>query len=187
MISILIPYYDPEYKKSRVFTRTIQGVCLNSRGEYEIILVKDGPSYVESHNRALSAAHGDYLVVLNDDIEIQDPDWLEKLTADRDAISSWRLGAYHMHPQDLPDAACFGMSRETFEKLGLMDEIYKDGMNYEDTDYFLRAKELGIPFRNADIKLHHYGYETAKNYSTEQATAPLKELNRGIFCKRWMK
>jgi GT2 family glycosyltransferase len=78
------------------------------------------------------------------------------------------------------------MSRQTFEKLGLIDEEYKDGINYEDTDYFLRAYKLGIPFKKVEINLSHWGYKTTGTYFDERTAEEKKSINRNIFFKRWM-
>ena len=185
MFSIIVPYFDPEYKKTQTFTRCLESIIKNSH-DYELIIVKDGPSYVESHNKGLSNAHGDYLVVVNDDIVVSDSAWLDKL-ADSEAIVSWRLGKGHMTNDELPDASCFAMSRATFNKLGLMNENFKDGMNYEDTDYFLTAKDLGISFKQVDINMTHSGYETAKAYSDEESALQRREINRAIFFRKWLK
>lgn len=184
MYSIIIPYYDPEYKKTQIFTDCVRSVIESSQGQdYELIIVKDGNSYVESHNKGLKAARGEWLVIINDDVTVQDNDWLQKLESD--GIASWRVDRLHAFPETLPDAACFAISRETFEKLGLMDEVYKDGMNYEDTDYFLKAHKLEIPFYQKDVKLTHIGYATATNYIKEDRAAELKRINRDIFQTRW--
>ena len=143
--SILIPYYDPAYKKTRLVTELIKSIVQHTEEDYELILVKDGASYVESHNIGLRNAKGDYIIVVNDDIVIQDREWLKKLTAS-DGIVSYELVASPISGVYMPSAVCFGMSRQTFDRLGLMDEAFKDGMNYEDSDYFMRARDLGIPF-----------------------------------------
>lgn len=182
--SIILPYFDPGYRKTGLFTRCVKSIVQNTKANYELVVVKDGPSYVESHNRGLKYAKGDYLIILNDDVEIQDPEWVQKLT-DPEAIVSWRLGQFHLAPIELPDAVCFGMSRATFEKLGYMDEQYKNGINYEDTDYFLTAKDKGIPFKASDVKLDHKGYATISAYSNDDEVNPLKELNRKIFFDKW--
>ena len=49
--SIIIGYYDPEYKKTRLFTDLVVSIAKCTEEDYELVVVKDGPSYVESHNR----------------------------------------------------------------------------------------------------------------------------------------
>lgn len=184
--SFCIGYYDPEYTKTALITNLVRSIVRHSGdADYEFVIVKDGPSYVESFNRALANAKGAYLVVMNDDIEIKDSNWLQKLTQD-EGISSWRLGQYHATPQPttLPDAALYLMSRPVFEKLGLMDERYKDGLNYEDTDYFLTAIKLGIPFFDAEIDIYHKSNQTSGTYFKDR-NSELIRINREKFNEKW--
>lgn len=179
--SIIVPYYDPQYVKTHLITECLKSIVENSKGQdYELVIVKDGPSYVESHNIGLSNAKGDYLVVVNDDIIIEDPEWLQKLTQD-DGISAWKIGEFHLAPIPMPQASCFCFSRPTFLRLGLMDEAYKHGKNYEDTDYFLRARDLKMPFYDAQIKLSHVGNQTLGTYFEDLDT----EINRKVFFQKW--
>ncbi len=182
--SIIIPYYDPEYRKTHLLTECIKSVVLNSQGQdYELVIVKDGPSYTESHNMGLQAAKGDYLVIINDDIVICDHQWLEKLTFD-DGIAAWTVGNWHGKP--MPNAWCFAMSRAWYQKLGGFDEIYKDGINYEDTDYFLRAQEMGAQIKNADFRIETKGEGTWQTYFKHNKT-DLVVKNMIIFRERWEK
>lgn len=185
-ISLIITYYDPESRKLKMLFDLFKSIADNSVGHhYEIVLVHNGPSYVESVNQGLRRADGDYIVVLNDDVVIQDDMWLHKLCIP-DVLSSWRLGSFHMDTDVLPDAACFAMSREVFKKLGCMDEQYKNGKCYEDTDYFLEAKKRGIAFHNAEVQLDHIGAVTTHAYFMEKLN-PLREINREIFRNKWGK
>ncbi|MDE2098562.1 MAG: hypothetical protein KGL39_15010 [Patescibacteria group bacterium] len=183
--SILVPYYDPQYKKTKLVTELIKSIVLCTEDDYEFVLVKDGRSYVESHNIGLRNAKGDYIIVVNDDIVIQDKDWLKKLTSP-DGITTHELVSSPISGVYMPNASCFGMSRETFEKLGLMDEAYKDGMNYEDSDYFMRAKKLGIPFFKVDVRLTHKGSQTTKAYIDLEKEKEMVARNKKIFNDKWL-
>lgn len=180
--SILIPYFDPEYKKTKLLTDCIKSVVENSKEyDYEIVLVKDGPSYGESHNIGFHNCKGDYIVVINDDITIHDSQWLERLTFD-EGICSFDVvehGNYSM-----PNAWCFLMSKEWYQKIGDFDEAYKDGINYEDTDYFLRAQKLGAKIKNADFVVKSEGSGTFNVYYSDHKT-DLIVHNQEIFRKRW--
>lgn len=181
--SILIPSYDPELKRFDMVLDLIKSVEMNSVGkDYEIILRKNGRSYTDSHNDALKSATGDHIVVLNDDVLIQDPQWLEKL-AIPDCISSWRLAEFGLTGEAVPDFACWSMSREVFEKIGLLDETYRDGINFEDNDYAYRAKELGIGFHNSGVQLIHYGNQSL--HSQHHDYRARIEANERIFRTKW--
>lgn len=183
MYSILIPSYDPELKKKQMFLELIDSIEENSKGkDYELIIRKNGRSYTESHNDALKSARGDFLIILNDDVLIQDPEWLEKMTIPN-AITSWRLGEFGLTKEVMPDFACWGMSREVFEQIGLFDERFKDGFNFEDNDYAYRARELEVPFVGVGVKLTHYGDQTATHYSHDKWGKIYK--NEAIFNEKW--
>jgi glycosyltransferase involved in cell wall biosynthesis len=183
--SILVPYFDPEYKKTLLVTKLIKSIVQCTEEDYEFVIVKDGPSYVESHNIGLRNAKGDYIIVVNDDIEIRDKDWLKKLTSP-DGITSYRLVPSPISGVYMPDAVCFGMSRQTFERLGLMDEDFKDGMNFEDSDYFVRARELGIPFFTQDVQITHAGSATTKAYLNQEQENEKVAINKKLFNSKWL-
>ena len=65
-----------------------------------------------------------------------------------------------------------------------MDERYKDGFNYEDTDYFLTAKKLGIPFIDANVQLRNIGNATTQMYFADNVQA-LVNRNRQLFRDKW--
>ena len=163
--SICLPYYDPDYQKVEKFSKLLQSIVkCASTDDYELVIVKDGPSYVESHNKAFKNAKGDYLIIFNDDIEVMDNQFLEKFTMD-DCISTWKGSAH-----------AWGMSRRTFEKIGYMDEIFKDGFNCEDTDYFHRAVLAGFPIVDVGVELIHD--HNNKIYGD-------RSKNIDLFIKKW--
>lgn len=163
--SILLPYYDPNYEKTVKFTRLIRSIVEHAgTHDYEFVIVKDGPSYVESHNRALANAKGDHFIIFNDDIEVQDKEFIEKFSHG-DALALWRGSAH-----------AWGMSRAAFEKIGYFDERFKDGFNCEDTDYFHRAKLAGIPLITVQAELVHHANN--KPYGD-------RELNKKLFIEKW--
>src|SRR3990167_1266841 len=84
---------------------------------------------------------------------------------------------------DVISGACFMVSRELWNKLGGFDKIYSHGY-WEDTDFCLRAKELGyINICCAEALLYHY---QSKSFSG----GPTKEhfgRNHEIFKQRWIR
>lgn len=163
--SILLPYYDPEYEKTEKFSKLIRSIVRHaSTDDYELVIVKDGNSYTESHNTALRNAHGDYFIIFNDDIEILDSEFIEKFTVDN-AIGTWQ-GTAH----------AWSMSREVFNAIGEMDLIFKDGFNCEDTDYFHRATLLKYPIKDVGVNLKH---------NSNRLTYGDTELNKKLFIQKW--
>ena len=82
---------------------------------------------------------------------------------------------------DVCTGACFMTPRDLWNKLGGFDKIYSPGY-FEDTDYCLRAKELGYStIYCGEAVLHHY---QSKSFTG----GPTKEhfgRNHEIFKQRW--
>lgn len=183
--SIIIPIYDPEGKNEEMTKTCISSVLKHSyKNEYELIPVyhKD-LNYSTAVNIGLKRAFGDYIIVLSNDVEIFDPLWLEKYSACL-GIASFRQHPFYMTQEPVPDASCWGMNRDTFIKVGLLDEQFKDGYGYEDTDYWMRCKEIGIPFTNAFAELKHKENQTFKAYFSEEKNA-MTQKNNELFLKKW--
>lgn len=181
--SILVPSYDPELKKREYLSKTLESIEENSKGQnYELIIRKNGPSYVESHNDALATATGEQIIVVTDDVVIKDPDWLQK--AERsEGLWGWRFIDFHLNGKKHPDFACWGLDRSTLEKLGFMDEEYKYGVGYEDNDYIERAYSLGVPVTDAKIILEHAEGVTLKTYYNDREL--LTQKNKQRFLGKW--
>lgn len=182
--SILIPSYDPDARNTKQFMELLESIEKHSAGkDYEIIIRKNGPSYCQSHNDALMTSQGDYIIILNDDVKIKDPEWLEKLTDDY-SIISWKEGVFGHTGEPCWDFACWGMSRKIFNKIGYFDERFKDGIGFEDNDYHYRAKELGIPFEARDIDIIHYGGGALNTYFGGHNIQ--RERNHSLFMQKWL-
>lgn len=185
MVSLIMTHYDPEGKNALVFAQacfSLGNNCL--RAPFELIVADNKPSYVEAVNFGLSEATGDYLIVLNDDIVIHDSGFLDKMCdPEPNIIVGWRLGGSHLIGDRVPDAACWSMSREVFNRLGLMDLRYKDGRNFEDTDYFMHAKKLGIKFKDAGVNMEHIGAVTANAYQENRTAKQM--MNERLFREKW--
>ena len=84
---------------------------------------------------------------------------------------------------DVVTGACFLTQKDLWNKLGGFDKIYSPGY-FEDTDYCLRAKELGYStIYCGEAVVHHY---QSKSFSG----GPTKEHfghNHEIFKQRWVR
>lgn len=183
--SIIIPIYDPEGKNDELTSKCLLSVLKNSQGvEYDIIPIYHSDlNYSTAVNVGLRRAIGDYLIILSNDVEINDPNWLEKYSK-CEGIASFRQHAFYMTQEPIPDASCWGMDRVTFNKVGLLDEQFKDGYGYEDTDYWMRCKESSIPFTNACAELYHKENQTFQTYFSAEKNEMMKK-NKELFLKKW--
>lgn len=181
MVSVVVPLY---YCDTSLFL-PING-CLTALQEhypdYELVVVDDcsplepysrwpvtsrnegNRGFTATVNEGLRQARGDVLVVLNDDVSVRKGQLdrfkgLEGLViaspADTASSDDDRFGA------------CWGMTRETYARLGALDESYRNF--FSDTDYWLRAKEAGIPVvKWEDVVLEHRESSTFRLLDKEQ-------------------
>lgn len=163
----------------------ISNVLKNSSDyEYELLpIYHKNLNYSTAVNLGLRRTTGDYIVILSNDVEVHDPKWLEKYSQN-DGITSFNHYPFYLTGEIVPDASCFGMDRVTFNKLGYLDEIFKDGYGYEDTDYWFRCKELGIPFSTVRMDIVHKENQTFKTYFSSEKEA-MTEKNKQLFVKKW--
>ena len=109
-------------------------------------------------NRGLSMTTADVIIVLNDDLKIKKGD-LDRYYLIGEGIYSPRDTA-----SDNTDrfGAIWGMDRETYEKMGNLNEKYKH--YFSDLDYYNRAKEKGIPvLKWHDLVVEHKESATYKH------------------------
>lgn len=185
MISIIVPSYDPEGRKREMLLDVLEGIDKNTQGvEYELIIRKNGPSYTESHNDAFATARGDYFYIVTDDVVIDDPDWLDKMTHEN-AISAWRFTQFYLTGDMRPDFSLWSMSREVYNKLGGFDLAYKNGFGFEDDDYIARAVQAGVALVDADVNAVHQEALTQKLYYPDYAD--LFNNNKDIYTAKWLK
>lgn len=181
--SIILLNYDPENKKPWI-ADTRKAIEENSQGyEYELIEVRDVKGYVNAVNEGFARATGDYLIVCNDDIVIQDKEWLPKLTSPN-SIVSYAYQQFYLTKLLLPDASCFGLSRKTQKVIGDMDIAFENGYGCDDIDYFYRALEAGINTERADVGIRHLENQTYKMYFGGNKS-DMTEKNVGIFYDKW--
>ena len=181
--SIILPSYDPELRHHEMFVAMLKSIDLCSKGaDYELVIRKNGRSYVDSMNDGMKTARGEYLIFCQDDMLIEDNEWLEKLTDD-EAFVTTHMEKFSLDNSDCPNFAMFGISRKTFEKIGLLDEIFKDGVCYEDNDYVFRMRELNIAIKCVSVSHKHYGGMATDLYLTSKKD--LVEKNKKLFTDKW--
>lgn len=181
-----MPVYLKEMNHLAVVEAAIKSIKDNS-SDHEIILVDDGSplsgtsEYVlgeevdlfvrhatnkgiaPSWNDGLKIAHGDYLVVVNDDIEVG-PGWLQglghALSFPKAMVSGAVIASTKNGSGPLPDykwfpGYCFMLPRKTMDTIGLFDEQFVP-FNFEDVDYWTRILQIGgLLMKNNDVLIKH--------------------------------
>ena len=80
---------------------------------------------------------------------------------------------------------CVALRRETYERLGPLDEQFGIGM-FEDDDYSHRIKAAGLRVVCvADVFIHHFGQAAFKQLIANGKYNPLFEENRRRYEKKW--
>jgi hypothetical protein len=122
--------------------------------------------------KAIKEYNPDYVLLLNDDCEVIEKDWLKKIIeiGNKDKkigilgcrivypdgslqnlggkMENWKIGSIDNFKEDEIIevdhimGACFMIKKEVINQIGLLDENYSPYL-LEDTDYCLRAKEKG--------------------------------------------
>lgn len=186
--SIIIPIYNPDNSLKDMICNAIWSIMITTVGkDIEIIpVIHNNLSYSQAVNIGLHRASGDYFVISSTDIICRDNDWLDKFSSEINKISSRRSIPFFMNGDLTPDACIWGMSRETYNKIGDLDEIYKDGYGFEDNDYWLRAKELNIEFNYTSSNIEHLENKTFSTYFKDKKQE-MTSKNQSIFAQKWGK
>lgn len=184
--SIIIPIYDPEGKNEHLTNACINSILKNSMDfEYELIPIYHTTlNYCTAVNLGLKRATGDYLIVVSNDIEINDNRWLEKYSS-VDGVCSFNQYPFFLTGEIVPDASCWGITRESFNVLGLLDERFKDGYGCEDIDYWFRCKENHVPMNLIRMDIVHKENKTYKTYFSK-LKEDMTERNLRLFREKWL-
>lgn len=157
-------------------------------------------------NQGVNASTREWIVILNNDVLVGEG-WLDGLGAFAEntgcgivtpAIREGQLD-YDFKPcaaefvarmknvsrLGAANGICFMVRRSVFERIGLFDENFRIGQ-YEDADFFLRARKAGIQLGTTGAAfLHHFGSITQKAVQKAAGTPDYAAENRAYFRKKW--
>lgn len=183
MISIIIPTRDSDEKRVAHLGITKASIEKYTT-DYEIISCPIGDGMNEKINRGILLSKGDYIVLLHDDVEVTEG-WADEL-ADVGAfhvfektvgVHCWGgvRGGYCNDPLDSPDYSAFlVISRKALPDIGLTDTFYKEP-GWQDNDYGMQIRKAGYQIKCLPGKIIHHALRTA----------PLSEVNRAYFERKW--
>jgi GT2 family glycosyltransferase len=84
-----------------------------------------------------------------------------------------------------PAMFCLAMRRQTFQRLGPLDERYEVGL-LEDDDYADRAREFGYEQRCAeDVLVHHFGEASFGGLVTDGEYGRILRANQRRYAAKW--
>lgn len=146
-------------------------VALEKAEEFNHLRHPSNTGFPKNANRALRAATAEFIAVLNSDLRVC-PNWLDQLEAEflrhgqncligtsgcRINEKGFNLPKNSSFPEvDYLGWSLIFSSRECFNRVGLLDEHFVIGY-YEDVDYGLRAKKLGIKSFVIHLPIWHKG------------------------------
>lgn len=153
-----------------------------------------------------AASDAEWIVILNNDV-ILSPGWLDGLIS---AAVLWQLdivspaireGEYNYDIESYSkeftgrmsgiirrgktNGICFMVHRRVFATIGQFDENFRIGQ-YEDTDFFLRAKQAGFRLGTVGTSfLHHFGSVTQDALKRSREPKPYALENKAYFIQKW--
>ena len=178
---------------------------VNSLGSWARLVWHDSAlGYTRAANEGIRASQGQYLVLLNNDTEILPSEknhWLMRLyepfVTDSNIAATGTLKLFDQDVQhDFLVFCCVMISRDAFDKLGLLDEIFSPGYG-EDIDFCMRILDSGRKFVCIDrtefvngtnvgnFPLWHKGNKTFENIS--EYSSVIVKRNQEILRNRYQK
>jgi len=153
--------------------------------------------FIIPNNEALRQAHGEYFVVLNNDVDVC-PNWLEVMSAEFEKNPNLALCGIHGTCTEL-DSNGVGIPGEKVEYIegsclmgitslflthGLFSNDFKFAY-YEDSDLGLRMRQHGFDLTVVKIPVIHYGAKTAKIVKNEIDLEGYQIRNQHVFLNQW--
>lgn len=183
--SICIPTY-----RNHVYLRNlINSIALHTHHLYELVIADnsfEAMGFAKAVNDCLKRARGDYVVIMNDDVEVKEF-WLDCMfdilmvdlkngLVGHGAIRDDGFGTKHVA------FYCVLLPKKVIEKVGLLDEVYGIGC-WEDVDYCKRIWDAGYKvIGDPNVPIVHYGSHTFNKIK------PMEELvaeGKEKFKKKW--
>lgn len=167
-----MPIDEGKYKVLQDTTKTMMGID-------EFVVVHNmGLGYAKPINLGMKVAHGDFILISNDDMTY-DGGSLKRL-CDPDFVTSPRVNG-----KSQPFWGCsFCLPRWVYEKVGGMYEGYRISY-FDDDDMIETLKKAGIPMRCVeDVSVFTEGGRTLEKFPDRNE---FFEENRKHFIERWGK
>lgn len=170
-ISVVIPHYPFNEEIDNTLKR-----CVASLSGYDelIIVVNNGTGFAKAVNQGLKLAKGDYIMVVNNDVEWKSGN-LKDLCVESTVTSP------KVNNAEQPFwGSFFCIPRSVYESIGGLDEQFGIGY-YEDEDYAKRLEQAGIPMQSIDCNIWTLGGKTMQQFDRDSILAD----NKIKFDTKW--
>ena len=152
--------------------------------EYEFVIVaNDWEGFSIPVNRGLKMATGEFVLIMNDDVEVQGSGWEDNFLKAFENLSVGIVGHHRTEQHDKRYSAMwFTMIKKTlFEELGYLDE----NMNLysQDIDFGYRAMKAGYETSFAEAPIRHYTSSTTGRLAKEDNEEYLASAKKMFFQK----
>jgi len=175
MISVIIPYWESTPEKKEVLKKCTKSL----KGHDEIIIVwNDRMGFAPSINRGLANAQGDYLIVMNDDVELESGN-LKELCVPDTVTSPLNGGRAYPHIW----GSCFCIPRRIYNRIGGLDERYETSY-FDDDDLIFTLRGLNVPMETvSSVVFRHPKAGTTLDVLPDRNE--FFERNRQRFLEKW--
>ncbi len=159
-LSVVIPYYAATPDKKTILDR-----CINSiKGQYdELIIVAQPPGagigFVPAINMGYSLTHGDFMIMCSDDVILTSGSL-------RDLCDPSTVASAQIKGRNIQDfwGTLWCTPRWIYNKIGPIDENYKNGIFYDDNEYYEQIIQVCKPYTNINVIIDHpHGGETLEH------------------------
>lgn len=215
---ILVVENNSTEKETFDFYQTIDG-----KNQIRVLYWEKEFNYSAINNFGASHAKGEYFILLNNDVTVITPDWMEEFLGHCQRSEVGIVGARLYFPDDTIQhagivmgiggcagsmfvgmkrtmtgymhravlqqdmsavtAACLMVKRETFEKIGGLDENLAVAFN--DVDFCLRAGREGyLVIYDPYVEMYHFESKTRGYEDTEEKKQRF-EREKTYLCTRW--
>jgi GT2 family glycosyltransferase len=188
-LSVVIPTVDALAPR---VARCLESVRAHTGVSHEVVLMENGSppqGFTLPVNAGIRAAQGEYVVVMNDDVEVRS-EWWPPLRAALDGGASIAMPGAAAYNRDHFAAFCFGFRADALPRLQsrpghLFDPDLK--VWFSDLDLLLRLLEAGDPPVVVEqSEIVHYGGETVlADRSGEGWIDEQIKRDRATFWERW--
>jgi len=169
-LSIIIPHYILDDDIFRLVKKNIKSIKKHTNYPFEIVAIDNATpnskysNWIRKHsdiyirneenrgnpggwNDGIRISNGKYLCFMDNDVEVL-KNWINPLIdilQDNKVAVAFPSSKNYRHEDDYfvkLSGFCWITTKDKIDKVGMFDEKYNPG-NFEDTDWYMRAKQLG--------------------------------------------